>query len=33
MTIDPGPIDRSVLTKQVKHQSKLLWNPGGQVIA
>nr|POF15805.1 hypothetical protein CFP56_18011 [Quercus suber] len=23
-------IDRSVLTEQVKHQSELLWNPGGQ---
>ena len=33
MTIDPRPIDRSVLTKQVKHQSELLCNPGGQVIA
>ena len=33
MTIDPGPIDHSVLTEQVKHRSELLWNPGGQVIA
>ena len=33
MKIDPGPIDRSVLTDQVKHRSELLWNPGGQVIA
>ena len=32
MTIDPGPIDRSVLTEQVKHRSELLWNPGRQVI-
>ncbi|KAL0000408.1 hypothetical protein SO802_014189 [Lithocarpus litseifolius] len=30
MTIDPGPIDRSVLTEQAKHRSELLWNPGGQ---
>nr|XP_023915456.1 serine/threonine-protein phosphatase 7 long form homolog [Quercus suber] len=29
MTIDPGPIDRTVLTEQVKHRSELLWNPGG----
>ena len=33
MTIDLGPIDRSVLTEQVKHRSKLLWNPRGQVVA
>ena len=33
MTIDPRPIDRSVLMEQVKHRSELLWNPGGQVIA
>ena len=33
MKIDPGPIDRSVLTDQVKHRFELLWNPGGQVIA
>ena len=33
MTIDLGPIDRSVLTEQVKHRFKLLWNPRGQVIA
>ena len=33
MTIDLGPIDRSVLTEQVKHRSELLWNPWGQVIA
>ena len=32
MTIDPRPIDRSVLTEQVKHRSELLWNPGEQVI-
>nr|POE57473.1 hypothetical protein CFP56_06541 [Quercus suber] len=30
MTINLGPIDRSVLTEQVKHRSELLWNPGGQ---
>nr|POE60428.1 hypothetical protein CFP56_45629 [Quercus suber] len=29
MTIDPGLIDRSVLTEQVKHRFELLWNPGG----
>ena len=33
MKIDPGPIDRSVLTDQVKHRFELLWNPGEQVIA
>ena len=33
MTIDPGPIDPSVLTEQVKHRFGLLWNPRGQVIA
>ena len=33
MTIDPRPIDRSVLMEQVKHRSELLWNPRGQVIA
>ena len=33
MTIDLGPIDRSVLTEQVKHRSELLWNLRGQVIA
>ncbi|KAK9991469.1 hypothetical protein SO802_026454 [Lithocarpus litseifolius] len=32
MTIDPGPIDRSVLTEQVKHRSELLWNLGRQFI-
>ncbi|XP_030958450.1 serine/threonine-protein phosphatase 7 long form homolog [Quercus lobata] len=30
MTIDLGPIDRSVLTEQVKHRFELLWNLGGQ---
>ncbi|XP_075655193.1 serine/threonine-protein phosphatase 7 long form homolog [Castanea sativa] len=30
MTIDPGPIDRSVLIEQVKHRSELLWNLGRQ---
>ena len=30
MTVDPGPIDCSVLTKQVNHRSELLWNPGGR---
>ena len=33
MTIDPRPIDCSVLTEQVKHRFELLWNAGGQVIA
>ena len=33
MMIDPGPINSIVLTEQVKHRFKLLWNPGGQVIA
>ena len=33
MTIDPGPIDCSVLTEQVKHRFELLWSLGGQVMA
>jgi len=31
MTVDPGPIDRSILSEQVNHWSELLWNPRGQV--
>ena len=31
MTVDPKPIDRSVLTEQVNHRFELLWNPRGQV--
>ena len=31
MTVDPGPIDCSVLTERVNYRFELLWNHGAQV--